>query len=45
MLTAGVVEMARIARLTSALADTHADTETVHRTLSMLRIVLFDSLL
>ena len=33
------------ARLAFALAGTHPGTETVHRTVSMLRIALFESLL
>ena len=36
--------MERFARLASALGGTHPGTETVHRTVSMLRVALFESL-
>ena len=40
-----LAQMKRFARLAFALAGTHPGTETVHRTVSMLRIALFESLL
>ena len=39
-----LAQMERFARLASALGGTHPGTETVHRTVSMLRIALFESL-
>ena len=39
-----LAQMERFARLASALGGTHPGTETVHRTVSMLRITLFESL-
>lgn len=38
-----LAETARFARLAFALAGTHAGTETVHRTVPMLCIALFES--
>ena len=40
-----LAQMKRFARLAFTLAGTHPGTETVHRTVSMLRIALFESLL
>ena len=39
-----LAQMERFARLASALGGTHPGTKTVHRTVSMLRIALFESL-
>ena len=39
-----LAQMERFARLASALGGTHPGTETVRRTVSMLRIALFESL-
>ena len=44
MLVLFLAQMERFARLASALGGTHPGTETVHRTVSMLRIALFESL-